>query len=465
MSKNIGNYHLFKRNGAYFVYDFVHNLFLVSKKEEDFKKLERVLIDFSEKRNLSDDVRQKYQLILDNYQENFDIYDTKKHLNKDNAVSGRITLMISQACNLRCKYCYGSDGKFGTTGEFMSKATAEQSIRYLVQKAAKVTNYFFVTFLGGEPLLNFDLMKHTIEYAKANYPDKEFTYTFTTNATLFTQEIIDYLKGVNISIMISLDGMDFIHNANRVFANGKGSFDCVMKNIDLLKKNNVPFYVRSTLADEYSAYYEDITNFFKDIGASQIYISHLDKYNIDSDEFDIDVDKLKSDKSYVTAYYEKIKLKILETGILPSAVPFFAVLKKIHEASRSMISCGVANGCTAVAYNGDFYPCHRFVGINGFAFGNVYEGINDNELNNIATSLDKATIKCNSCWCKYICQRGCIRNIAKNNGSFISYSDDFCKLQEEYIERNLETYYEIQKKRPELLKQISEKEIEVYNIV
>ena len=465
MSENIGNYHLFKRNGTYFVYDFVHNLFLVSKKEEDFKKLKQVLRDFSARKNLSDDVRQKYQLILDNYQEDFDIYDTGKHLNKDNAVSNKITLMISQSCNLRCKYCYGSDGKYGTDGEFMSKETAEQSIRYLVQRAPQEAKHFFVTFLGGEPLLNFELMKHTIEYAKTNYPDKEFAYTFTTNATLFTQEIIDYLKSVNISIMISLDGMDFIHDANRVFGNGKGSFDCVMKNIDLLKKNNVPFHIRSTLADEYSEYYEDITKFFESIGASQIHISHLDKYDIDSDEFDIDMDKLKSEKPDVTAYHEKIKSKILETGVLPSNAPFVIVLQRIHMASRTMISCGVANGCTAVAYNGDFYPCHRFVGINGFTFGNVYKGINDNDLNNIAASLDKATIKCNSCWCKYICQRGCIRGIAKNNGSFIGYSDDYCQLQEEYIERHLEMYYEIQKKRPELLKQISEKEIEVYNIV
>jgi uncharacterized protein len=133
--------------------------------------------------------------------------------------------MISQTCNLRCSYCYGDKGKFGSEGACMTKEVAEKAIRFLVEKSKIINSqYFLITFFGGEPLLNFELIKFVIEFNKTEYPDKEFTYTFTTNGTLFTHEIIDYIKSNNVSILISIDGDKKIHDSSRVFEDGKGSF-------------------------------------------------------------------------------------------------------------------------------------------------------------------------------------------------------------------------------------------------
>jgi uncharacterized protein len=113
-------------------------------------------------------------------------------------------------------------------------------------------------------------MKHTIEFAKNNFPEKEFAYTFTTNATLFTQEIIDYLKKHDISILISLDGMEEIHTTNRIFLNGKGSFARVMESIELLRKNDMPFSIRATLAHEFFIKYR--SEFIREMSEKEIEI-------------------------------------------------------------------------------------------------------------------------------------------------------------------------------------------------
>jgi uncharacterized protein len=464
INENIGNYHFFKRRQKFFIYDFLNNLILVSKEEENYLRMKRVLTDLSENKILSSVIYEKYKTILDNFKIDNSIFNSNEYINESTISSTKMTMMIAQTCNLRCSYCYGSEGRFGTNGEFMTKETAEQAIRYLVKRAPSDANSFFITFFGGEPLLNYALMKHTMEFAKRNFPGKEFAYTFTTNATLFTQEIIDYLKKNDISILISLDGWEKIHNTNRIFHNGKGSFARVMKSIELLKKNNMPFSIRATMAHEFFKYYEDVIDFFTAIGAFKIYIARLQNYNVDSPNFDIDIEKLKKDGYYVDIYSEKIESKILN-GENPKVIPFTNALMRIHEASSTLISCGAMNGSTAVAHNGNLYPCHRFVGIKGFNFGNVYSGIDNETLQTINNNLDKATFKCNSCWCKYICQRGCIRDIAKNKGTFISHDDKYCQLQRDSIERALETYYSIIKYRPEFIKELSEKEIEIYNIV
>jgi uncharacterized protein len=463
MNENIGNYHFFKRNQKFFIYDFLNNQIFVSK-EEDYLKMKAVLSDFSENKPLSHLVHKKYKTILDNFKIDNSIFNSNEYINESTISSTKMTLMIAQSCNLKCSYCYGSEGRFGTNGEFMTKETAEQAIRYLVKRAPENANYFFITFFGGEPLLNYELMKHIMEFAKNNFPEKEFAYTFTTNATLFTQEIIDYLKKNDISILISLDGSEKIHNTNRIFRNGKGSFARVMKSIELLKKNNMPFSIRATLSHEFFKYYEAIIEFFTAIGAFKIYIARLQNYNIDSLDFDIDIEKLKKDGYYVDIYAEKTKYRILN-GENPKVVPFTNALMRIHEASSTLISCGAMNGSTAVACNGDLYPCHRFVGIKGFNFGNVYTGMDNDTLQTITNNMDKATVKCNSCWCKYICQRGCMRNIAKNNSAFVSYDDEYCQLERDSIENALETYYSIIKYRPDFISELSEKEIEIYNIV
>lgn len=468
---DIGNYHFFVSKKKLFIYDTLHNLLFSAKKVEDYAMLKEILKRYSQGKDITQIEKDKYSLVLKNYTNENTIFNTETFINKENLFSTKLTLMISQSCNLKCSYCYGKEGRFGTNGEYMSNEIAEQSIRHLVErieslKLPKSENpkYFLITFFGGEPLLNFELMKHVIEFVEREYPNKVFSYTFTTNGTLFTEEIINYLRTKNVSILISLDGQKEIHDFNRVFSNGKGTFDKVMSNINLLKKNNMQFSVRATLSNKFFKYYESIANYFIELGAQQIFIGRLTNYDIDSNDFDINIEELKQDVKYATKYNNKIKDKILQ-GDYPDFIPFITILKRIHDATDTLISCGFMKGSTAVSYNGDLYPCHRFVGIDGFKFGNVYSGLEETPIQNIVKKIDKVTVKCNNCWAKFICQRGCMRDIAKNHGNFIPYDKRYCNLQRKKIEWALEVYYDIIKQQPEFIKQNSEKEIEIHNIV
>jgi uncharacterized protein len=473
--QRLGNYHFFRNEKKYFIYDMLNNILLTTNNIEEQIMLKSVLKKFSNGEKITDAEKKKFNLLLSNFSDTKNVFHTREFLNKEKMFTTKITLMIAQTCNLKCTYCYGKEGRFGTEGEYMSKEVAEQSIRYLVKrieslelkeskglKESEAAKYFQITFFGGEPLLNFNLMKHVIEFAEQTFPDKVFSYTFTTNGTLFTQKIIDFVKSKKITIMLSLDGTQEIHDANRLFLNNRGSFEKVMKNIFLLKKNEINFAVRATLSTKFYKHYEDIVQFFTEIGAEQIFISKLIDYNMNSTDFDINVDDLKQELKYVLKYNNRIKNEILQ-GNNPFYIPFISLLERIHVATDSMISCGSLKGSTAVSWNGDLYPCHRFVRIEGFKFGNVYDGIDDTAMQDIVDKFDNATTECNDCWARFICERGCMRDIAKNNGCFVSYDKQYCDLVRKNIEWALETYYEIMKFQPDFFKQYSNKEIGIYN--
>jgi uncharacterized protein len=237
-----------------------------------------------------------------------------------------------------------------------------------------------------------------------------------------------------------------------------------MKNINLLKEKGMPFAVRATLPSNFISKYEYVIDFLNKLGAYQIYISRLNNYNPDSFEFDINTNELKADSVYIYEYHNKIEKEIL-CGNNPEYIPFIKLLERIHDADDSLIACGFMKGSTAVSYTGDLYPCHRFVGINGFKFGDVYNGLDYDATNTIFTRLNVATKKCKKCWARFICKRGCIRDIAKNHGTFITFDKEYCRLMKSNIERALITYYKIVKNRPDFVKLFSQKEIEVFNIV
>lgn len=231
-----------------------------------------------------------------------------------------------------------------------------------------------------------------------------------------------------------------------------------------MKSNQVLFSIRSTLSHEDFKYYEQVVSFFEELGAQQTFISRLSNYDITSTKFDIDVDELERDISTVNIFHDKTHKRILD-GENPIYVPFMKMFERIHEANESLISCGLLKGSTAVSIDGFLYPCHRFVGIEGFNFGSIHDGVNPDLVKQIADNLDKVTTGCSTCWAKFLCKRGCVRDIAKEGGRFICYDGKFCDLMQKSVEKALVTYFNIVKLRPDYLKEFSHKEIEIYNVV
>lgn len=468
-TEDVGNYHFFSRDGILFVYDFVNNILYRPKNTDDYVSLHKFLTHYThDKHSCLENYRgHKFYSFVEKFQDNTESFSSTVYLREVGLISSKITLMISQSCNLRCKYCYGHEGKFGLkSGGLMSKETAEQTMRFFVAKAQPIEmKNCQVTFFGGEPLMNFTLIKHLIEFNKKTFPDIAFTYTMTTNLTLMTQNIAEYFKKENIAILVSLDGFKQIHDKNRIFEDGNGSFNSVINGIKILKDNDISFSVRATLSHEFYDRYEDIVEFFKGLGAQQAYISRLCDYEEEKvNVFDTDVDALEVEISMVNGFHDRTHERILE-GDNPYHVPFLTMYERIHEADKSLISCGIFKGSTTVSVNGDLYPCHRFVGIEGFCFGNVNGDPNLDLIDKIAKNLDSSTLKCKKCWARYLCKRGCLRDIAKKGGVFVEYPDKYCNLMRDSIEKALWMYYLIVIKRPDYVKEFSRKEIEVYNVI
>lgn len=369
--------------------------------------------------------------------------------------SGGLTLMLTQNCNLRCTYCYGGDsGKFGIEdGGIMTKKVAFAAIDRLVGNDNTNGNRYQITLFGGEPLLNKSLMSAIFDYCNnlSKLHGVQFVYTMTTNGTLLDEDTIKLLINNNVSILLSLDGQKHIHDKRRIFRDEEGSFDTVMENIEKLKTNGLGFSVRATLKGDDFLEIDNIVNFFQKIGDRKAYVSELSTYNDDLSDFYIDVAE-----THKMLELQKNQIKITENRFLsgdnPYYMPFINVLNKINMTYSYPISCGFMRGTTTVSIHGDYYPCHRFVGMSGFNFGNVFTGRDTEKYMKICEEIDKATLKCGRCFAKYICARGCVRDIAKNNCKFIEYPDEYCDLMREKVADYLVIYRKALLKRPDFFR-------------
>ena len=385
------------------------------------------------------------------------IFNTHRYL-KYLGNSAAITLMLTQNCNLKCKYCYGGEsGRFNSKGVRMSFRVAKAAIDFLL-KGSQETENLQICFFGGEPLLNFKLIKKIFEYCDSieKIHKKKFTYTMTTNATLLDEEKIKVLDSHKVSIMVSLDGEKDINDSNRVFVNGQGTYNSVIKSINLLKKHNYSFVIRATQQTGSFDEFLKTIRFFKELGASKCYISELCVYDDDSSEFTINLEEIKEMQPPMIKYMRDIEKQIIDHKS-QFYVPFLTVLQKIHLANNSMISCGIFRGTTSVSTSGDLYPCHRFVGMPGYVFGNVFKGVDEKQHKEICNNLDKATKACKKCFVRYICARSCVRDIAKNGTRFVSYSEAYCKLMRQLMEEYFVIYTNLKTYRPDIFEKMSGK--------
>lgn len=382
--------------------------------------------------------------------------DTYKFLKNRCLKSGKCTLMITQDCNLKCKYCYGGEsGRYKSSGQKMSIEVAKNAIDFLFNHNRNI-RHFHIGFFGGEPMLNLPLIKEIIEYCERieKQYDKKFTYSITTNGTLLTEEKIKFLRSKNVGIMISLDGPEEIHNENRIYRNGRGSYKETISNLEILKKYQKTIIVRATLVKENFQKMEELIKFFNSIGVSRVLFASVSGYEDINPEFKLKIPEYKIINSQMTHIFKKILREIME-GKDTLFLPFIAILQKIHSKGKSVIGCGVFRGTTSVSADGKFYPCHRFVGMEGFAFGDVQKGIDHNKLKKICRALDEATIECNSCWAKWLCARSCVREIAHEGGKFVPFRKGYCNLIRKVIKDVMFFYTLIKENKPEILEKWS----------
>jgi len=358
-------------------------------------------------------------------------------------------LMVVQSCNLACSYCYGGDsGQYHMKG-FMSKSMAEKCFHYFLSNSPDNMDIKLL-FVGGEPLLNMEVIEHVIdlwEKLKYKYPYKKLSFALTTNGTLLTPSITAYLIEKKVSLAISLDGPEDIHNRNRIFKNGQGTFNSVMAGIELLRMYKAPFVVRVTISR-----HTDLDRLFDFLGKQNFDATYIST---------VDYPMLKPDKDYqldMDAYNQlsKKQQELLHDGcrdILEGKKGTFQA-KQMGIAYHRMIrrnKAGFPFKCLAgwhictFGIKGDIYLCQSFVGNERFCLGNVNKGIDKEKVVKLYMDFLNASRMCDSCWALPMCERSCFYQKAKPAGGFDSIPEDICNIYRDNIASMMVRTAELQK--------------------
>ena len=348
-----------------------------------------------------------------------------------------LCLNIAHDCNLRCKYCFASQGDYDTNKrELMSFDVAKRAIDLLIESSAGKRQHCEVDFFGGEPLMNFVVVKQTIEYIRKQEKlhNKVFKLSLTTNGLLLDEEKITYLTDNHISLILSLDGREDVHNRMRPDAGGHGSYKRIVKNLQhaVSGRNGEEYYVRGT-------YTHRNLDFTKDVLAmSNLGFEHLSMEPVVGEEGDYVL--REEDWPTLEKEYEKladIYLQRQKEG-WGEKFNFFHFRMDLYRGpcmAKRLRGCGAGHEYMAVVPNGDIYPCHQFVGKDGYILGNVYEGLKNTEIPKDFRNTHVFTKPtCAECWAKFFCSGGCHANNITLGGDLQTPYEFGCRLQKKRIE-------------------------------
>lgn len=402
------------------------------------------------------------------------------HMNLEKNLSSEmssVTLELTEKCNLRCKYCiYGETNEnyrcFGSKD--MSFDTARKAIDFLMEHS-KRDKKVYIGFYGGEPLLKFDLIKEICEYTETNFPDREIMYSMTTNGTLINTEIAKYLASKrNLSLVISLDGPEDIHDSNRVFINNRGSFSETMKGLEkFVKYKNLLdgthfFLVSSVLTPPYNnEKIEKIDKFFNKMAEKYCFgflTSYVSRTTKEEDYVPIIMREENQWEDNLNDYWVYDPLNIWTLANLDRD-PFLkkTLVKEsligIHRRniSDSPISYYSLNGCCVpggrrlyVTVNGEYLPCER-IGTTPY-IGDVNRGLDIEKIKKeyIDKFIDEEIRYCGECWAINLCNN-CYIDCFDDHGINFSHRHELCKNTRGILCENLSIYHEILEKNPEII--------------
>lgn len=358
-------------------------------------------------------------------------------------------LNVAHDCNLVCRYCFASQGRFGGNPMLMSPETSKKAIDFLVDASGN-RRYLDVDFFGGEPLLCFDTVKQTVLYAaeKAKKHDKVFRFTITTNCTLLTRDIIDFLNEWRISAILSLDGRPETHNRMRRYRDGGTSHDDALKNaLSLVEsRGGSDYYVRGTYTKYNLDFYNDV-KYLYDIGFRKISLEPAIGVDTDWAISESDLPALEESYLRLTDFWEEcyrskdpLDFYHFEIGLT------HGVCKE-----RRITGCGAGYEYLAVTPTGEIYPCHQLVGQEEFAMGYIHEpwgggkveesGKREELARRFFLSRVPNKPKCMDCWARYLCGGGCHAGSLGATGSTLDPVPLSCSIMKLRLEFALYIQY------------------------
>lgn len=344
-----------------------------------------------------------------------------------------LCLHVSHDCNLRCKYCFADEGAYHSVRETMSFETAKAAIDFLLKESGS-RKVLEADFFGGEPLMNLDVVKRTVYYAKEEGAkrNKKFLFTTTTNGLLLDDDTIEFFNAEMENVVLSLDGRKEIHDEVRKTVNGKGSFDAVIGKIKKFVKarGDKHYYVRGTFTAKNLDFSKDVL-FLADEGFDSLSVEPV---VTDIPDLQIREEHLPViEKEYETLCDEYVRREAAGKGF--NFFHFNVDLEGGPCLSKRVSACGAGNEYFSVVPNGDIYPCHQFAGDKKWRMGNVFEGRIDKDLREkFAKSCLFTRKKCGDCFAKFICSGGCNANNYHYNGDIDEPYEMTCAMMKKRIE-------------------------------
>lgn len=343
-----------------------------------------------------------------------------------------LCLHVAHDCNLRCGYCFAGTGDFGGCRELMSKETAEKAVEFAI-KGSRQRHNLELDLFGGEPLMNYDVVQHIVNYVRKREKEtgKNIKLTLTTNGTLLNDENIKFLNDNRVMLVLSLDGKKETHDAMRPFPNKAGSYDAAVRGfkkvIDSREGKN--YYLRGTYTHFSRHFADEVLDMLK-VGRE---ISVEPVVGIDEPYV-----LTEEDLPVLFEEYDKLARAYLEKRRNGEPFDFFhfnVALDNGPCVAKRLAGCGAGHEYFAITPEGDIYPCHQFVGREQYKLGTLDTGVVKNDLVQKFRHTHVMTKpECSKCWARFFCSGGCHANADLINGDISKPYEYGCKLQKKRLE-------------------------------
>ncbi len=363
--------------------------------------------------------------IYENY-----VYDFKKR----QTVVKALCLHIAHDCNLACKYCFAEEGEYHGRRALMSLEVGKKALDFLVANSGNRVN-LEVDFFGGEPLMNWQVVKELVKYGRSlEAPNnKKFRFTLTTNGVLLNDEIMEFANREMANVVLSIDGRKEVHDKMRPFRGGQGSYDLIVPRFQKIaeSRGQERYYVRGTFTHNNLDFSRDVLHLadlgFKQISVEPVVAGPEDDYAITEDDLPVLMEE-----------YDKLAVEMAKRRKAGKGFHFFHFMIDLEGGpcvAKRLSGCGSGTEYLAVTPWGDLYPCHQFVGNEKFLMGNVEEGILRNDVRDEFKCCNVyAKEKCRKCFAKFYCSGGCAANAYNFHGNIKDAYDVGCELERKRVE-------------------------------
>ena len=351
-----------------------------------------------------------------------------------NTVIKALCLHVAHTCNLNCEYCFASQGKYHGERALMSFEVGKRALDFLIENSGTRHN-LEVDFFGGEPLMNWDVVKELVAYARVQEKihNKNFRFTLTTNGVLVDDEVIDFCNKEMSNVVLSLDGRQEVHDRLRVDYMGRGSYDLIVPKFQefVKRRGGKNYYMRGTFTHNNVDFTNDIFHMadlgFTELSMEPVVCAPEDKSALTKEDLPILFDQ-----------YEILAKEMIKRKKEGRPFTFYHYMLDLTHGPciyKRISGCGSGTEYMAVTPSGELYPCHQFVGDTKYLLGNIWDGVTNKEIQNEFKLCNAyARPECNDCWAKLYCSGGCAANSYHASGKITGLYEYGCELFKKRIE-------------------------------